>query len=104
MDLSSISKFLAPRDQQESNIYARHIHSLRYFLLSGSSGFEPPRNSRFPSLKVMFDPFATFSPFFARYPSTVTSVPGSSDSFVKPRRNRILGLPPSIIHVTSLPS
>src|SRR5262245_43177252 len=46
-----------------------------YFLLSGSSGFEPPRNNRFPSLKVMFDPFARFSPFFARYPSTVTSVP-----------------------------
>lgn len=30
-----------------------------------SLGFDPPRNRRFPSVKVMFDPLARFSPFLA---------------------------------------
>ena len=33
---------------------------------SGSSGLDPPRKSLLPSLKVMFEPFARYSPFFAR--------------------------------------
>jgi hypothetical protein len=32
-----------------------------------SLGFDPPRNRRFPSVKVMFDPLARFSPAAADY-------------------------------------
>ena len=37
-----------------------------YFPACGSSsGLDPPRNSRFPSLKVILAPLAEFSPFLA---------------------------------------
>ena len=49
-------------------------------------------------------PLARFAPFFARNPSTVISVPGCSDVFVKPRRNNVFGVPPSIIHLVTVPS
>lgn len=45
---------------------ARPAFEELYFAACGnSSGLDPPRNSRFPSLKVIFAPLAEFSPFFA---------------------------------------
>src|SRR5437870_11207509 len=84
--------------------FSHHSRVSHFFLFSGSSGLDPPRKIRRPSLNVMFEPFARFIPFFARYPSTVSSVPTCRDSFVKPRRSRMFGLPPSTIQLSTLPS
>ena len=47
---------------------------------------EEPRNSLRPSGKVRSRPLARWLPSFDWYPSTMISVPASSESVVKPRR------------------
>ena len=65
---------------------------------------DDPMNSRLPSGRIMSAPLARLAPFFARYPSMVISVPGCSDALVKPRRTSVFGVPPSIIHLVTVPS
>ena len=47
---------------------------------------DEPMKSFLPSSKARSRPLARRVPFFARYPSMTTTVPGNSDSFVRPRR------------------
>src|SRR5690349_15652887 len=81
---------------------------LRLYCPSGASLGAPvpdePRNSRLPSARIRSAPLARLAPFFARYPSTVISVPGSSDCLVNPRRTSVFGVPLSIIHSVVVPS
>src|ERR1700693_2751462 len=65
---------------------------------------EEPRNNLRPSGRVRSLPLHRCEPSFAWYPSTRTSVPGSKDSFVKPRRNRTLGVPASTAQFSTVPS
>src|SRR5204863_2807790 len=65
---------------------------------------DEPRNRRLPSDRIRSAPLARLAPFFARNPSTVISVPGSSDCLVNPRRTSVFGVPLSIIHSVVVPS
>ena len=65
---------------------------------------DEPRKRRRPSGRIKSAPLARRAPFFARKPSTVISVPSFSDALVKPRRTRVFGVPPSIIHLLTVPS
>src|SRR5262245_39219516 len=64
---------------------------------------EEPRNSVRPSGSVRSRPLARREPSLARYPSTTMTVPGSSASLVKPRRNSTFGVPASMAHCSTLP-
>src|SRR5688572_17895774 len=78
----------------------------RYF--SGPSFGAPvpddPMNSRLPPGRIMSAPLARLAPFFALYPSMVTSVPASRDRLLKPRLTKVFGVPPSIIQRVTVPS
>src|SRR5438270_544404 len=90
---------------------ARTWRLLGYFLswLPGASSYgapvpEEPRNNLRPSGNVRSLPLARCDPSLAWYPSTTTSVPGSRDSLVNPRRNRTFGLPASMAQFSTVPS
>src|SRR5262249_57819538 len=73
-------------------------------LSSGAPVPDEPTNNVRPSGRVRSRPFARKVPFLARYPSTMMTVPGIRESFVKPRLNIAFGVPPSIIHCSTVPS
>jgi hypothetical protein len=64
---------------------------------------DEPRNSVWPFGSLRSRPLALSVPFLAWKPSTMICVPGSRESFVKPRRNMAFGVPPSIIHCSTVP-
>src|SRR5262245_39856621 len=79
-----------------------------YFCPAGSSYGAPvpvePRNKWRPSARVISLPFALCDPSLDWYPSTMTLVPGSRASFLKPRRNKTFGVPASKAQFSTLPS
>src|SRR5262249_5579844 len=70
---------------------------------SGAPVPDEPRNSVWPFGSVRSRPFARSDPSFDWYPSTVICVPVFSESFVKPRRRSVFGVPASIIHSSTVP-
>src|SRR5260370_37488122 len=65
---------------------------------------DEPRNNFRPSGNVRSLPLARCDPSFAWYPSTTTSVPGSRDSLVNPRRKSTFGVPASTAQFSTVPS
>src|SRR5260370_1931603 len=65
---------------------------------------DEPKNKLRPSGNARSLPLARCDPSFAWYPSTTTSVPGSRDSLVNPRRKSTFGVPASTAQFSTVPS
>src|SRR5688572_25780336 len=70
----------------------------------GASGLDDPANSRFPSLNVTVDTFATGLPLRACQPSTWSTVPTLRSSGLHPRRINVFPEPVSSAQFTIFPS
>src|SRR5262245_47072160 len=72
--------------------------------LPSAPGAEPPMKTLRPSRYSTNTPTPLGSPLFAWYPNSLTSVPMGKLVFVIPFRSRLVGGPPSIPQLVTVPS